>query len=79
MQLKYEKGICMLVLEPLRRLTIATSAFLFLGRSLGASAATVWACGSSLHRDSIKNTPISLPKQRKMAASSGEHANSVKL
>lgn len=53
----YVKATCMLVCKPLRRLTMATSAFLFLGRtvvSLGASGATDFDCVSSLQQHTTK-------------------------
>lgn len=50
---KYVEATCRLICEPLRVLTMATSAFLFLGRtvvSLGASGATDCGCVSSLQQ-----------------------------
>lgn len=50
---KHVEATCRLICEPLRVLTMATSAFLFLGRtvvSLGASGAADCGCVSSLQQ-----------------------------
>lgn len=60
MQLKYEKEHLHASVQPFRRLTIATSAFLFLGRTLVSSAATVFVCVSSLYQ---YNPPHTKKKQ----------------
>lgn len=61
-----KNSICMLVWEPFRTLTIATSAFLFLARTLVPSAATVFVCVSSLDQYIPQKTEYSVCRNDKM-------------
>lgn len=66
----------MLVWEPFRTLTIATSAFLFLARTLVPSAATVVVCVSSLDQYIPQKREFSVCRNDNVSGSCVEHANS---